>query len=152
MAENMRKKRRVSDACADLCYVGKMTVCNMDYDCVAGKSRVSLVVYQKKNKIYGVQGDMAFAKFSLEKLGFKDVFADGVDGIMVVADTVIEYDINKKTYTITKANLQELKALEEVMNVSRASVCISRNEPDLVSVPVAEFKQAVANYIAQNQK
>ena len=154
MTKKTQKNYDVSDACADLCCVGRMYVCNGGFDDISGKTCITLAAFQKKKNASELDFDADFAMTSLKELGFKDTLKDGseIDGVMAMADIVVEYDINKKPYTITNANLQELKALKEVMDYSGAKVQITRNEPKFAKVRADKFKQAVANYIAQNQK
>lgn len=155
MAKKIQEKPKVSQACYDLSSVGKMYICNFGDDDKPGKTTISLSVYQKKKKASKLQDDAISAVCILAKLGFKDLFKDaseGVNGIMAMADIEIEYEINKRPYTIVNADLQEMKSLNEVMNCSGTRVLIIREEPDYEEVHTTEFKKAVANYITQNQK
>ncbi len=153
MTKNIKTNYNVSDACCYLSSFTKTYVCNGGFEDESGKTRVSLSVYQKKKKTpVSLEDDVDFAKDALAELGFKDIFGDGMDGVMAIADIILEYDISKKPYTITKANLQEMKSLQEVMDNVRTKVSIMRFEPKFAEVPATEFKRAVANYIKQNQK
>ena len=97
------------------------------------------------------KSDADFATYSLEKLGLKDISKDGTDGTLAIADIVVEYDISKKPYTITKADSKELKSLKDVIDYSGAKIIVSRDEPTIQKVRPAEFKKAIANYLAQHQ-
>lgn len=156
MAKKKKQNYEFSEGCYDLNYVGKMHVSNGGYEDESGKTCVCLSVFQKHKSESCLQSDVAFAEYSLKELGFKDIITDGildgVDGVMAMANMVIEYDINKKPYTITKADVQEMKSLQEVIECSKPNVRIYRDEPKFVQVRAAEFKRAVANYIAQNKK
>ena len=133
-------------------YVGKMHVSNGGYEDESGKTCVCLSVFQKRKNKSEIPSDMDFAEYSLKELGFKEISKGGTDGIIAMADMVIEYDINKKPYTITKADVQEMISLQEVIECSKPTVRIFRDESKMEQVRAAEFKRAVANYIAQNQK
>lgn len=156
MAKKKKQIFEFSEGCYDLNYVGKMHVSNGGYEDESGKTCVCLSVFQKHKSESCLQSDVDFAEYSLKELGFKDIITDGetdgVDGVMAMANMVIEYDINKKPYTITKADVQEMKSLQEVIKCSKPNVRIFRDEPKFEQVRAAEFKRAVANYIAQNQK
>ena len=156
MAKKKKQNYEFSEGCYDLDNVGKMHVSNGGYEDESGKTCVCLSVFQKHKSESCLQSDVAFAEYSLKELGFKDIITDGetdgVDGIMAMANMVIEYDINKKPYTITNADVQEMKSLQEVIECSKPNVRIYRDEPKFKQVRAAEFKRAIANYIAQNQK
>ena len=152
MTKKIQRNYNVPEACFDLDYVGKMSVTNGGFDDESGKTRLSLLVQQKRKKPSESKSDANFAAYSLEKLGFKNIIEDdGTDGTLAIADIVVEYDISKKPYTITKADSKELKSLKDVIDYSGAKIIVTRDEPDIQKVRPAEFKQAIANYLAQHQ-
>lgn len=151
MAKKIQRNYNVPDACFDLDYVGKMSVVNGGFDDESGKTMVTLLVRQKRKNPSELKSDADFATYSLKKLGFKDISKDGTDGTLAIADIVVEYDISKKPYTITKADSKELKSLKDVIDYSGAKIIVSRDEPTIQKVRPAEFKQAIANYLAQHQ-
>jgi len=152
MIKKTEKNYSNIDALSDLKYVGKTSVCNGGYEDESGKTRVTLLVEQRAKKVADLKVDSLIANDSLKDLGFKDITTDGTDYVLAFADIVVEYDISKKPYTITKADVEELNSLTEVMDYTRARTHIYRDEPKLERVPTREFKKAIANYLKQHQK
>lgn len=152
MTTKIEKRYTNIDALSDLKYVGKTSVCNGGFDDERGKTMVTLLVQQRAKKAVDLEVDSIIADDCLKDLGFKAITKGGADDVIAFADIIVEYDIRKKPYTITRANVEELNSLTEVMDYTRARTYITRDEPKIERVLTQEFKQAVANYIKQNQK
>lgn len=136
---------------------GKMKIISDLHD----KRWVILHVDQKrKNMSEASRKDKAdMAEFCLNELGFETVYnfvEDGAEKGLAAADMLIEYDLHKKPYTITRANPQEIKSLQDLIKNTGIKIKITRTFIDGKGtqeerVHNTEFKQAIANYLKQNQ-
>ncbi len=163
MAKKILQKRpelserpQYPDEVGTLGYIGKMKV----LDC--GESAILLSINPKANRIFEAKRkkDADLAEFCLEQLGFETIYnwvKDGEETGLVAADMVFEYDINAKPYTITNAKPKEMKSLQDLIQYAGAKVKVKRefinSEGRSVEekVTTAEFKRAIANYLAQHQ-
>ena len=152
------------DEVGTLGYIGKVSINYFDH--YAEEDVPGFVLYiDSKNKRVSrskKSENADLATFCLEELGFEDVdnlqeSGASIEGL-ALANIELEYDLNAKPYKITNAKAQEMKSLQYLMQYAGAKVKVARKLVDakgkevIKKVPAAEFKQAVANYIAQNQK
>ena len=97
---------------------------------------------------------------TLKEIGFEDVcnfFEVGEPDGLAMADIVIEYDFRKKPYTITNAKPKEMETLHDLLQYAdlkkfRISRVVADKKGEYEdNVSIAEFKQAIANYLKQRQ-
>lgn len=133
------------------------------YDAAEDSEWVTLYASPKRKNLAKAKRPLYsdMASDSLQELGFGVVynFRDEEYAALAAADIECAYDINKKPYTITSARVKDMIALDTLIKYSDVTFDVSRQYRDQQSgksvveqVPVAEFKQAIANYIKQNQK
>ncbi len=137
--------------------MGKMKIVS-DLEAMGG---IILCVDSKKNIPEPARQKKAiFAELYLTELGFGTVYnfvKDGNEKGLVAADMWIEYDLHKKPYTIKRANLQEIKSLQDLIKNTGVKIKVARTFIDAKGmheerVHNTEFKQAIANYLKQHQK
>lgn len=142
----------ILNAANNLDYIGQTVVFNDSFD-DEGETTITVHVYQKDERT-GFFADNVLAGKSLKKIGFKKVFTPVQYGdILAYADIVLEYEIGKKPYTITKADVKELGALKAIMDYTNPRIHVCHDLAlGLEEVPAREFRQAVVNYLKQHQK
>ena len=149
MPENTQNSNPVHD----LNRIARIEIRDCDFAMIGPQTRVTALVYQKQGRTTDFGADVLTACNSLKQLGFKEAPRGGANFALATASTVISYKSKVEPYTIYHADFGELTALQKIMNgCTDVKVKITRADKKYTKVPVREFKQAIDNFLKQNQK